>query len=530
MALFRSRRSILEAIASLNSVNPFVAQRTEWERRALGQRFVDAGDHWAEGPDYKEGHPNLALLLDDAETAIRQAREDWAQAEPIVDQDLRLYEDLVLFALYHRYRFDFTAVIDDFEGGKRGKRVGWYERFAEDATEQLHPQGRDLPSQYQPEHLFAFFFQLRRAFHHIFRHLIGASPAAMDLRASVWESIFTHDLRRYARVLFPRMGDLSTLVTGPSGTGKELVARAIGLSGYIPFEVASRSFQPFYGELFHALDLSAMSPTLIESELFGHKKGAFTGALADRKGWLEISHRLGTVFLDELGEIEPAVQVKLLRVLETRRFQRLGDREPLRFEGKVICATNRDLATEISGGRFRADLYYRICSDRIQTPTLAKQLAEKPDELEHLVRFVARRLVGDEAEELTGEVTDWIDGHLGRTYSWPGNFRELEQCVRNVLVRREYHPPRAFPKRPSEQLAVELQQGSLTAEQLLRKYCQWVYTKTGSYEAAARVLGLDRRTVKAKVHSVPDTSSPETGDEVSGTRHSPQGEEAPPPD
>ena len=131
----------------------------------------------------------------------------------------------------------------------------------------------------EASHLFACFFQIRRAFDLIFRHIIGASRPAANLRATVWQSIFTHDMRRYRRSLYRRMHDVTTLVTGPSGTGKELVARAIGLSRYIPFDPDREMFVADLDGSFHALNLSALSPTLIESELFGHRKGAFTGAL-----------------------------------------------------------------------------------------------------------------------------------------------------------------------------------------------------------------------------------------------------------
>jgi DNA-binding NtrC family response regulator len=499
MPVFRpSRRALAQTIAELNYANPFLPERTDLERRALGGHFVDVGDHWAEDPRFQK-HPNLTLILEQSKEVIDEVRQAFAKNSTASDDDLLLYENLVLFYLYHQYRFDLTQVIDDSVQGKKRRRISWYSRFEKEANELLHPQGRTLPTNYRPAHLFSFFFQIRRAFHHIFRHIIGASPAIVRLQAAVWESIFTHDLGRYTRVLFDRMSDLSTLVTGPSGTGKELVARAIGLSGYIPFDENSMSFQPFYGELFHAFALSALSPSLVESELFGYKKGAFTGALQDRQGWLEISHRLGTVFLDEIGEVEPAIQVKLLRTLESRTFQRLGDTEARPFEGKVICATNRDLADEMQQGRFRTDLYYRICSDRIVTPSLAEQLDGKPEELEHLVLFVARRVAGEEASKLAGEVVAWIEQNLGRNYSWPGNFRELEQCVRNILIRNEYRPQRASTADPSQDLATEIQEGNLTADEIVRRYCKIVYTRTGSYEAAARRLGLDRRTVKAKV-------------------------------
>jgi DNA-binding NtrC family response regulator len=352
-----------------------------------------------------------------------------------------------------------------------------------------------------PEVIFAGFFQVRRAFHFAFSNVIGSSLPAAQLRAAIWQSIFTHDMRRYQRVLFDRMGDFTTLITGPSGTGKEIVARAIALSRFIPFDPRARTFAEEYSRLFHPLNISALSPTLVESELFGHKRGAYTGALEDRRGWLEMCPPLGCVFLDEIGDLDPMIQVKLLRVLQSRTFQRLGETQDRHFAGKIIAATNRDLSAEMERGAFRRDFYYRLCSDIIVTPSLREQLAQSPEDLGNLIRFICKRVVGEsEAERVADEVEGWITKHLGRDYAWPGNFRELEQCVRNVLVRREYRPPQPPAAVGSrDNLIDSIFAGKLTADELLQRYCRLVYAQTHSYVETARRLQLDRRTVKSKV-------------------------------
>jgi DNA-binding NtrC family response regulator len=316
----------------------------------------------------------------------------------------------------------------------------------------------------------------------------------------VWESIFTHDMRRYRRGVYARMGDVATLITGPTGTGKELVARAIGLSRYIPFDEQRERFASSPDTTFISLNLSALSPTLIESELFGHRKGSFTGALADREGFLESCGALGTVFLDEIGDVDPAVQVKLLRVIQTRTFQRLGDTSPRRFEGKIIAATNRDLAADIRAGRFREDFYYRLCADTLTTPSLHEQLPE-PGELQHLVRFVSARVAGEgEADALAGEVLRAIERSLGPEYTWPGNFRELEQCVRSVLLRGAYRPSQHRDASDARQaIAGAVLAGDLSADALLRNYCTLLYAKTRNYSRVAEKLGVDRRTVRARI-------------------------------
>ena len=494
-------RRFARAVSDLAFVNPFLPERTEAERRALGQAFDEASANWQLAPDPYAERPNVARIVHAVELVVRDLRNHLEQGARVNDDDLQLYEDLVLFHLYHRHNGELAELVTQaVSGGPARPVVGFYTRFEEEAQHLLHPPGVTLPGGHEPEHLFAFLFQINRAFQLIFGYLVGSSPAAIRLRASIWQSTFTHDMRRYLRSLYGKLNDVSTLITGPSGTGKELVARAIGHAVYIPFDRQSRRFTHSFVELFQPLNLSALSPTLLESELFGHRKGAFTGALDDHTGWFEASRDLGAVFLDEIGDTNLEIQVKLLRVLETRTFQRLGETTPRRFQGRVLCATNRDLPAEIRAGRFREDFFYRICSDRILTPSLADQLRGTEGERRHLVQFIAQRMLPEESERLAAEVETFIDEHLGDEYPWPGNFRELEQCVRNVLIRGEYHPSGS----PEEQGALDaftsaLRAGRLSAEEVLTHYATLVYANEGSYEAASRRLGLDRRTVKAKV-------------------------------
>jgi DNA-binding NtrC family response regulator len=192
--------------------------------------------------------------------------------------------------------------------------------------------------------------------------------------------------------------------------------------------------------------------------------------------------------------------VKLLRVIETRTFHPVGDTASRQFQGKLIAATNRDLAADIQKGRFREDLYYRLCSDQIITPSLAEQIAGAPHLLQELVIYMARRIAGPESDELAQEVIAWIGRNLEADYAWPGNYRELEQCIKNVLIRRDYRPSRSTAEDPLDRLTLDFRNGRLTADQLLSRYCTLVYRQTGSYEETARRLGIDRRTVKSKIH------------------------------
>src|SRR5262245_17460353 len=503
MGLFTSQtRAGAEALSRLSYANPFLPERIACEREVLGGDFVPATAVWSVRADRDVHNPTVERLAARALTVATAARERLASRAEATADELRLYEDVVLYLLYARTENRFyELIVPHGDAGPAPAAVReLYAAFERDAEHFLGVAGGPPGVRQELPHIFACFFQVRRAFHHIFSVIVGASMPAARLRAAVWQSIFSHDMRRYRRTLYRHMDDITTLVTGPSGTGKELVARAIGLSRYIPFDPRARAFAGDFTSGFHALNLSALSPTLIESELFGHRRGAFTGALEDRAGWLEACGPASTVFLDEIGELDAAIQVKLLRVLQSRTFQRLGDTKTRRFQGKIVAATNRDLVAEMRAGRFRPDFYYRLCADTIVTPTLAEQLAASPDELGNLIRFLAARIAGrDETEGLAREVEAWIARHLGRDYPWPGNVRELEQCVRNVLIRREYRPPPPAPASAREDLAQAVCAGGLTADELLRRYCTLVFADTGSYQATARRLGLDRRTVRARV-------------------------------
>jgi transcriptional regulator with GAF, ATPase, and Fis domain len=239
----------------------------------------------------------------------------------------------------------------------------------------------------------------------------------------------------------------------------------------------------------------------VESELFGHAKGAYTGAIRDHKGLFEVCGPLGTIFLDEIGELDPGIQVKLLRVLQTREFQRVGENEKRHFKGKIIAATHQDLGRGIESGKIRSDFFYRISGDVINTPSLREQLTQEPSDLQRLTRPLAERIVGEKgAERLADEVLSWVRVDLGEDYSWPGNVRELEQCVRSVLIRGSYQPShRQGVGRGEGTLLDLLQRLDLSADQLLRHYCTAHYLRSGNYREVARRLGIDRRTVKEKV-------------------------------
>lgn len=500
--LNRSDRRFLTAVSHLLYSNPFLPEILVHEREALGADAIEDGPIWSmmvSDPDRVRA--NTWRIVDRLPPLIEKLRDTLAAGEKAPDGDLVLYEDGLLYAFYYRY---YQQIVVATFGQERREKSRWqfYREFYSEWNRFFEIPGVTLPTAHQARHTFACYYQIVRAFHHIFEQVIGNSRPAARLRAAIWQSVFTHDIRRYRRTLFSRMNEFATLITGPSGTGKEVVASSIALSRYVPFDQGRLVFEEDLPGLFFPINIAALPGTLVESELFGHKRGSFTGAVQDKLGWLEACPPLGAVFLDEIGDLEPDIQVKLLRVIETRSFRAVGESggKTHRFQGKLIAATNRNLALAIRKGRFREDLYYRLCSDQITTPSLRQQIDESPGVLGDLILFLSRRIAGNEAEALAAETQQWIEKNLDPAYEWPGNYRELEQCIRNILIRKEYPISRLMKARMGSGILSGATAGRLTASELLSRYCTLVYSQTGSYEETARRLKIDRRTVKAKVN------------------------------
>jgi DNA-binding NtrC family response regulator len=492
-AFSREQRHLLSAVAQLGYGNPFLPERITFEKAALGREFVAAGPVWsASVSDPDAEPPNVTSIYRKLSALMETLPAQLTAASEVREDELAAYEDSTHYFLYQRYYSRFVA--------SQGK-WDFYREYLADWNRLFHIPGKRFEGILDPAHVFACFRQIQHAFQQVYDNIIGNSMPAARLRASIWQSAFTHDMRRYRRVLYRRMGEFPTLITGPSGTGKELIARAIAGARYVPFDPRSMTFADAAGESFLPINIAALTSTLIESELFGHRRGSFTGAIGDRKGWLEACPETGSVFLDELGEMDLAIQVKLLRVIETRRFSPVGDTAARVFHGKLIAATNRDLPVEIRSGRFREDLYYRLCADLIRTPSLAEQIQDSPQVMHELVHYMTLRTVGDEAERCLPEIEQWIAQNLPAGYAWPGNYRELEQCVRNVIIRRSYQPLEREAVPEDDEFLALFRAGKLTADALLARYAAQVYQLTGSYEEAARRMDLDRRTVKAKVES-----------------------------
>ncbi|TPG67016.1 sigma-54-dependent transcriptional regulator [Hymenobacter nivis] len=282
--------------------------------------------------------------------------------------------------------------------------------------------------------------------------------------------------------------DATVLLGGPTGAGKELFAQAIhGASGRRQ-------------KAFVAVNCSAFSRELLESELFGYKKGAFTGAQADKKGLIEEANG-GTLFLDEIGELELGLQAKLLRVLESQEFLKIGDTKPTRVNVRLVAATNRNLKQEADAGRFRPDLYYRLSVFEVQVPPLSARRADVPA----LVEFYSRQLAAKLTRRplvLTAEALRAL-----QAYAWPGNVRELRNVLERAAILTPAGQPLDLDGLPLEiQLAAAAPAGPAAAddERSLRRveeqHIRRILLEAGGNKTeAARVLGIGLTTLYRKV-------------------------------
>ena len=312
---------------------------------------------------------------------------------------------------------------------------------------------------------------LRREGRSRIREIVGRSPAMLEV---------------YKLVARVAVSMSTVLVVGESGTGKELVARAISSH-------SSRASGPFV-----AVNCTALTESLLESELFGHTKGAFTGAEKNKRGLFEEAQG-GTLFLDEIGDINPKMQAQLLRVLQEGEIRRVGGSEPIRVDVRVVAATNRDLEEEVQRGRFREDLYFRINVVTIRLPPLRERPEDIPLLVDHFLSKYAQREgraevgVADEAMELL------------RRYSWPGNVRELENVVERALALSKSGI--ILPSDlPAEVRGDDSRTGLLggpslisdrpTLAELEQRYVNLILQQEGgNKKRAAEILGIDRRTL-----------------------------------
>jgi len=396
-----------------------------------------------------------------------------------------------LFFQFHEFQDQFNQFIEDL-------------KLAGDKAIEL-PFARSLINRFQlakftteeTEKFIALFYQLHRGFYFISSTISGDCPAIIELRTRLWNNIFTFNPQWYMDYLCGKVEDFSTLLLGATGTGKTLIAHTIGCSGFIPFDLSKKCFKDSFTRSFQTINLSQYPASLLESELFGHKKGAFTGAIENHQGLFSRCSEYGAIFIDEIGDIDIPTQVKLLNVIQDRLFCAVGSHEKRRFSGRVISATNRNIEQLRKEGQFRDDLYYRLCSDVIEVPSLQQRLLENPKELDLLIVSILQRVTDIPAPLLVSRIEKCIRENVPADYPWPGNIRELEQCIRRICLTGKFSI-----KRPdkltdySSGFSIDDDSDGTSAQLLLQQYCRFLYDRHNSYEAVARVTRLDRRTVK----------------------------------
>jgi hypothetical protein len=449
----------------------------------------------------------LASLLEEVGRRLR------AGVAPTAEE-IEPYRGLAIYGLWDRFGDQLQQLVDD-----NGVDVSFYDDFLRAYRalfEQPRLAGVVVP---EPAHLLAIFYQARRACWFIATQIAGRSDAARRSRATIWRAIFGSDVRIYAGHLHRCVDEFPVLITGETGTGKDLAAKCLGWSRYIPFDPAARRFAAKYAEDFHVRSLVEVPADLLESTLFGHKKGSFTGAHEDRAGCLGLARANGMLFLDEIGEIPLPVQAKLLRPFQNREYVPLGETRPRSIHGRLVFATHRNLEAMIERGEFRADLYERMNGFRIHMPSLREM---RPDGglLDYIDLYVGAKiddpaLRGIHALRVMRTIQD-----ERADYEWPRNQRELKNYTERLLhggapvempAERPLPTHAAAGDTPPESLGVpssnilgwRAKTGQLDHVALLKTYVTYIFVYTGLNKSeTARLTGFDRRALSKWIDPV----------------------------
>jgi DNA-binding NtrC family response regulator len=439
-------------------------------REVIAERLTEHGFHVEQAGTGEEA---LSRLHDFAfDVLVTDLRLPGVDGRRVLDEGFARYPDLLAIVIT-----GYATVREAVEVTRQGVEGFLAKPFQ--FEELLHELGKAL----ERRRLRAENAYLRDQLHDRFKidGIIGQTP-------------IMHHLFELLRTV--AVTPSTVLITGETGTGKELAARAI-------HDASTRNNQRFV-----ALNCSAIPETLLEAELFGHVRGAFTGAVANRQGRLEQAHR-GTLFLDEVGTMSAALQAKLLRVLQNREFERVGDSQTIRVDVRVIAATNSDLRRMVEGGAFREDLYYRLNVIPIRMPPLRERRADIPLLAQHFLDRLAR-----EATPPRGRVSLSQDAQQAlMAYAWPGNVRQLENVIERALA---LSPGRSqitsidLPdevrngSRPLEPAEVVIPEEGIDLTRMIEQFERSMIQRAldradGSKQRAADLLHLKRTTLVQKI-------------------------------
>ncbi len=466
-------------VSELAFVNPFSRQREEADCRLLNI-------HLGKMDNIQRNEKIQELLLNHFQN--QQPFSEF-KLTSYPSQQRETLKFCWLFYQFHQFQQVFNQHIElqNLEGDKSSEVIF--------AKEIIGIFNKAEFTEEETEKYIALFYQLHRGYYFISTAISGDCPSIIELRMRLWNNIFTFNPQWYIEYLYGKMEDFSTLILGETGTGKSLIAYTIGRSGLIPFDLNKNKFKESFTKSFQSINLSQYPASLLESELFGHKKGAFTGAIDNHLGLFARCSQYGAVFIDEIGDIDIPTQVKLLNVIQDRNFCPVGSHEKIRFSGRVISATNRNINQLRKEGLFREDFYYRLCSDVIEVPSLRQRLQENPKELRGLINNILNRVTDIFTPALVKRIEKYINTTVPKNYAWPGNVRELEQCIRRICLTGDYQIEQAQSQNKTGFVMTD-NGGESTVQQLLQQYCQFLYERHESYEKVARITGLDRRTVK----------------------------------
>jgi hypothetical protein len=372
------RMTFLEPVSHLYATNPFDPAFEARLEAALGERYVPG-----EGGCPQVGAPskNHERILEPLAEALAVTSHQLARGRTGTPGELAVYQGAAIYGLWEEYCARIQALIDAEE-----VEVPFCDEFVDRHRCLLGHPGLSAP---EPGHLFALFHQARRNWYFPSSMIRGESPSARAACSSIWRANMASDAWVYADGLYRKMDEIPVLITGETGTGKEFAARCIGWSRYIPFDTRKRRLALKHTEDFHTRSISEVSEHLIESMLFGHKRGSFTGAISNETGWFALPGEHGSLFLDEAGEFPWDVQAKLLRPLQNREIVPMGESRPQKVYGRPIFATHRNLEAMCLAGEFREDLLERMNGMHIHMPSLRQMMAEAPGELRgyhHCVR------------------------------------------------------------------------------------------------------------------------------------------------
>ena len=505
------RMAFMEPISRLHGTNPFDPAWEALVRGALRSDYVPADGVGCSPGGVPSG--NLERLTAELAVGVVCAARDLESGVVGTPRELGVYQGAALYALWEEYGSLLQGIIDRDE-----VEVPFYDAFVERHRFLFHHPGIAVP---EPSHLLALFYQARRAWYFTWKKIRGGSKGAAAARVAIWQASMGSDACTYAGSLYHRMDEIPVLITGETGTGKELAAECVGWSRYLPFDPQARRFALKYAGEMHVRNLCEVPRELVESALFGHKRGSFTGAAADATGCFALPKAYGSLFLDEIGELPEHVQVKLLRPLQSREYVPIGETRPRKLLGRHLFATHRDLEALCGEGKFRADLLERMNGVPIHMPSLREMIDEAPEEMRDYVRGFVADKIDDPAQ--VEAWTERVAGAIRATragYAWPRNLRELKNYTERCLLtdsgaslRAVAVPEGAAAVTPSEPpssgspnsglLGARAEEGRVTVEELTRAYVTRVYVLTHQNQSeTARRTGLTWRMVGRMIDPV----------------------------